>query len=67
SGFMSATLLADGRSAWSNAWWHAVASLVAASRIHVGIHHPSDVVAGALIGSGLGHLVRRLWPVPRST
>jgi hypothetical protein len=67
SGFMAATLLADGRSAWSNAGWHAVASVVAASRVHVGIHHPSDVVAGALIGSGLGHLVRRVWPVPRPT
>lgn len=60
SGFMAATLLSEGQSRWRRIGWHALASVVAASRVHVGIHHPSDVVAGALIGTGLGHLVRRI-------
>ena len=60
SGFMAATLLSEGQPRWRRIGWHALASVVAASRVHVGIHHPSDVVAGALIGTGLGHLVRRI-------
>ncbi len=63
SGFMAATLLSEGRPLWCRAGWVCVASVVAASRVHVNIHHPSDVVGGALIGTGLGHLVRRVWPV----
>lgn len=63
SGFMAATLLSQGRAPWCRAGWHLVASVVAASRVHVSIHHPSDVVAGALMGKGLGLLVQRLWPV----
>ena len=60
SGFMAATLLSEGQPRWLRIGWHGLASVVAASRVHVGIHHPSDVVAGALIGAGLGHLVRRV-------
>jgi membrane-associated phospholipid phosphatase len=39
---------------------HVAASLVAYARIHTGVHHPSDVVAGALIGAMSGSIVRRL-------
>jgi undecaprenyl-diphosphatase len=46
SGFMAATLLVDGRRR-SAPFWYGLASMVAASRVHVRIHHPSDVVAGA--------------------
>lgn len=47
--------------------YYAVAAVVATSRIHVRIHHGSDVVAGALLGVGLARLAGRLWPVtPRS-
>jgi membrane-associated phospholipid phosphatase len=31
----------------------ALAALVAYSRVHTGVHYPSDVVAGAVIGAGL--------------
>jgi undecaprenyl-diphosphatase len=43
----------------------ALASLVAASRVALGVHYPSDVIAGALLGSGLGWTAARLYP--RST
>jgi undecaprenyl-diphosphatase len=33
-----------------------VASLVAFSRIYVGVHYPSDAIGGAIIGSGIGFL-----------
>jgi len=35
---------------------------VAASRVYVGVHYPSDVVSGLLIGRTIG----RLWPARRS-
>jgi undecaprenyl-diphosphatase len=37
---------------------------VASSRVYVKVHHPSDVVAGALLGAGLAAVARRLWPMP---
>ncbi len=39
-------------------WWLAPpASAVAASRVALGVHYPSDVVAGALVGAGVGAVV----------
>lgn len=40
----------------------ALAATVAASRVHVRIHHPSDVLGGALLGIALGAGLRVLWP-----
>lgn len=40
-------------------WWQ-VAAIVGISRAYVRIHHGSDVVAGALVGSLLGLLGRRV-------
>ena len=37
-----------------------VAASVAYSRVHTGVHYPGDVIAGALIGSGIGQVVGRL-------
>ena len=62
SGFLAATLLSEGSRAPLG--WYAVASVVAASRVHVRIHHASDVVAGAAMGLAAGRVVRRRWPVP---
>ena len=36
--------------------------LVAASRVHVRIHHASDVVAGLALGLGLGAVARAVFP-----
>lgn len=63
SGFMAATLLGKERSPLNRLGWYGLAGVVAASRVHVNIHHASDVVGGALIGVGLGRLVAWIWPV----
>lgn len=44
-------------------WWGA-ALVVSWSRVHVGIHHPSDVVAGLVAGSSLARSAQRFWPSP---
>jgi membrane-associated phospholipid phosphatase len=38
---------------------HAAAATVAYSRVHTGVHYPSDVVIGAVVGSLCGAAVRR--------
>lgn len=40
----------------------ALATLVGASRVHVRIHHPSDVLGGAVLGTALGLALRAWWP-----
>lgn len=40
--------------------WYALGVVVAASRIHVRIHHASDVVGGLVIGAAFGRIARRL-------
>jgi undecaprenyl-diphosphatase len=59
--FCAATLLAE-RSRFPLAWY-ALAAVVASSRVHVRIHHASDVLAGAGAGLVLGRVARRLWRV----
>ena len=60
--FFAAALLRD-----DDPWWplyYGLAVIVAASRVHVRIHHASDVVGGALLGAVLGELTRQMVPVP---
>jgi len=45
--------------------WFGLATVVACSRIHVRVHHGSDVVAGAALGLALGAVAKRLWRLPR--
>lgn len=40
-----------------------VAATVAYSRMHTGVHWTSDVLAGALVGTGIAMATRRWWPV----
>jgi undecaprenyl-diphosphatase len=58
--FFAAALLRD-----SPAWplYYALAAVVASSRVHVRIHHASDVVAGAALGAVLGELARHVVPI----
>ncbi len=44
--------------------WYALATAVSWSRVHVGVHHPSDIVGGALIGAFLGRAAARVWRQP---
>jgi diacylglycerol kinase family enzyme/membrane-associated phospholipid phosphatase len=43
-----------------------LAASVAYSRVHVGVHWASDVLAGAALGSGIALATRRWWPVRRT-
>lgn len=59
--FFGAALLRDDDPLWP--LYYAVAVVVAASRVHVRIHHASDVVAGAILGAALGEIARALVPL----
>jgi undecaprenyl-diphosphatase len=60
--FCAATLLADGDNLGPA--YFAIAAVVAVSRVHVQIHHASDVVGGAVIGVALGGIGRAISPLP---
>ena len=62
SAFTAAGLLAEDDDLWP--LYYALALIVAWSRVHVRIHHASDVVAGIAVGVALGRLGRRLRPLP---
>jgi undecaprenyl-diphosphatase len=60
SAFCAAAVLSEGdRAALA---YYALAAFVAASRVHVRIHHASDVVAGVVVGTVLGRVARLIWP-----
>ncbi|MEY2475785.1 MAG: hypothetical protein QOG87_1100 [Actinomycetota bacterium] len=44
--------------------YYAIAAIVATSRIYVKIHHASDVAGGIALGLFMGHVGRRLFPLP---
>jgi undecaprenyl-diphosphatase len=59
--YCAAMLLSEG-DPLAPVYWTA-ATIVAASRVHVKIHHPSDVAGGMVIGLAMGWIGRRLAPV----
>lgn len=61
SAFTAAALLSDDDALWPV--YYGVAAVIAASRVYVGIHHASDVMAGVAVGVVLGHVGRRLVPL----
>lgn len=58
SAAMTAAALLSRDSRWAPGWY-ALAVAVALSRVHVRIHHTSDVVAGIATGAAIGALARR--------
>lgn len=58
--FTAAAVLSQGRR--GKVAFYGLAAIVASSRIHVRIHHASDVVAGAAVGYVIGRVATRLWP-----
>ncbi|HEY2849195.1 MAG TPA: phosphatase PAP2 family protein [Gemmatimonadaceae bacterium] len=54
-----ARLLPQGRMVW---WVLALG--IAASRVYLGVHYPTDVLGGALIGLGCGALLSARWTRP---
>jgi undecaprenyl-diphosphatase len=62
SAFTAAALLGDQDDL--RPLYYGIALVVAWSRVYVRIHHASDVVAGIVVGIGLGRLGRKLFPLP---
>jgi undecaprenyl-diphosphatase len=58
--FCSATVMSQRGDRAGNALLFASASLVGLSRLHLRAHHASDVVGGAVIGTAIGLIGRRL-------
>ena len=62
SAFTAAGVLSQGDPLWPA--YYVIAAVVASSRVYVKIHHPSDVVAGAVLGIALAEVAKRVWPLP---
>lgn len=60
SAFFAATLLTGWGGLATAPVWFGLATVVGTSRAYVRIHHPSDVVGGALVGLALGQAARAL-------
>ncbi len=56
----SATMLSADLGA-APVWW-TLAAVVAWTRIHVGVHHASDVIAGIAVGRLMARIAAVLWP-----
>lgn len=62
--FAVAVLLTCGRPRWQASVAVGVAAMIGISRIYLGVHWPSDVLAGALFGAGIALLVLKLGNMP---
>lgn len=57
SAFFIATVLVLHKRSW---WWtYVLAVAIAIGRVAVGVHYPTDILVGALIGVVLGHIIVR--------
>jgi undecaprenyl-diphosphatase len=58
--FAAAVVLARYVPAWAVPILLVLAALIAWSRVYIGVHYPSDIVAGALLGIAVGLTAPRL-------
>ena len=65
SAFCAAVLLSKAEPRYRPVWY-AAATVVAASRVYVRIHHTTDVVVGAALGYAFGHVAARVVPLPET-
>ena len=42
--------------------WLGLAAVIAISRVYLGVHYPSDILAGALLGWGIAYAIFRIRP-----
>ncbi len=63
SATLTAVLLSDAMPRGRRLWW-LLAAIVSASRVHNRMHHPSDVAAGLAVGTFMGRLIKRWFPLP---
>jgi membrane-associated phospholipid phosphatase len=59
--FFAAAILTTATGHGWVALWYSMATVVALSRAYVRIHHPSDIVGGAVVGALLGLVGSRLF------
>ena len=61
SAFSAAALLSEDDVLWP--LYYVVAAVVASSRVYVKMHHASDVIVGAALGTLMGRAARRAFPL----
>ncbi|MBV8297683.1 MAG: phosphatase PAP2 family protein [Acidimicrobiia bacterium] len=61
SAFSAAALLSEDDALWP--LYYVIAAVVATSRVYVKMHHASDVVAGAALGTVMGRAARKAFPL----
>jgi len=52
--FACAVILSAKEKRWSF-WFYLLATLIALSRVYLGVHYPSDIVAGSILGFVFGY------------
>jgi undecaprenyl-diphosphatase len=65
SAMLAAMLLTQRSSRPAKVAIFGLGAVVASTRIHVRIHHASDVVGGVVVGLALGTVVRKVFPLHR--
>jgi undecaprenyl-diphosphatase len=62
SAAVAALMLAERDRAWP--LYVGIGAVVASSRVYVGVHHASDVLAGVALGVAMAKAAQRVWPFP---